>query len=150
MSVESCSSASGLAQSVIEGRGYTEWQKEAVEASARNLFVIHAKQLADVDIVEWYSQGGIRKYKGARQPIKGDVAQDYIVVAYGGCEQLTTTMPLVFDLNAEKPCRDSKVVINGEEAKETDARLLIELPELRYFPDQEGLEDMEALTNACR
>lgn len=143
MSVESCSSASQLAQSAVEGKGYSEWQKASVDASAKYLFIIRAKQLADVDIMEWYSRGQIHRYKGPQTPIKGDVPRDYLVIAQGGCEQLTTTSPLLFNVHAEKPCRDSLAIVNGEEAKETDARLLIELPEVSYFPDQGTLQTLE-------
>lgn len=142
MSVESCSSASQVAQSAIEAKGYSDWEKASVDASAKYLFVIRAKRLADVDIIEWYSQGQIHRYKGPRAPIKDDALRDYLAIAHGGCEQLTA-VPLIFNLHAERPCRDSIAIINGEKAKETNARLLIELPEVSYFPGQDTLQTIE-------
>jgi hypothetical protein len=145
MTVESCSGAGRLAQSSIQGKGYSEQEKGLVDVSAKFLFIIRARQLADVDIVEWYSKDAIRRYRGARKPIEDVVPHDYLVMSLGGCEQLMAAKPLIFNLNAEKPCRDFKVTLNGEEAKETDARLLITVPEVSYFPDQEALEDIQSL-----
>ena len=139
MRVESCASAAPLARAAIAGKGYSERQEKEVERSSSSLFRIRARQLADVDILEWYSGGSIYRFRGEPRPINGDVARDYLVSWYGGCDELLKAGAHIFDVDVEPPCRDVRVVIDGREMKETNARLLLGLPEAAYLPDQESL-----------
>jgi hypothetical protein len=137
MEVEACSSAQPLARSSIEGKQYEDWEAKSVESLAEYLLVIRARQLADVDLIEWFSHGDFHRYRGVRDAIQGDVARDYLVIgAYGGCEQLLEKRVHLFNANTEKPCRDM-----GEEPKEKDPRLLIHLPEVA-LEDEDGLNDI--------
>jgi hypothetical protein len=144
MQVESCASAIPLARAAIEGKGYTERQKQAVEMSAEHLFVVRARQVADVDILQWHSAGSIHWYRGPSRPIDGDGVREYLVTSFEGCEALLTKLPRIYDVNPDPPCRDSVAAINGQAVKETDARVLTGLPEASYFPDQETLESLDA------
>ena len=105
MRVETCVSAVPLVQSTVAGREYSPQEAELVKMSAANLYIIHAKVLAEMDLIEWYSRGGIRRYAGRRVPIESK-PRDYMVVYDGGCEQLATGKAQIFDINPEKPCRD--------------------------------------------
>ena len=141
LKVESCVSAAPLVQSAIEGKEYSPSELQLVKLSAEHLYIIHAQALAEMDLIEWRSHGSLRRYVGKREPIESK-PRDYLVISYGGCADLPTGKPLIFDINPEKPCRDMIVVINGKQAAETDARLILDLPEVSYDPDQEQYEDI--------
>jgi hypothetical protein len=141
MRVESCASAVPATESAIMGKNYSLPEMQQVKNSTANLYVIHAKVVADIDLVEWYSRGHLRRYRATREAIESE-ALDYVVVLYGGCEQLATDRPLIFDTNARKPCRDTIAIINDREARETDARLILDFPMVSYLSDQEEIEDI--------
>lgn len=137
MEVETCSSAQPLAQASIEGKQYPEWDAKEVEFLANYLFVVRARQLADVDLIDWFSHGSLYHYRGQRDAIEGDTARDYLVIAaYGGCKQLLEPRIHLFDVNPDKPCRDM-----GPVSRETEPRLLIALPEAALV-DEQGMEDI--------
>jgi hypothetical protein len=137
MEVENCSSAQPLARASIEGKQYPEWDANTVEFLAGYLFVVRARQLAYVDLIDWFSHGNMHHYRGPRDAIEGDAARDYVVIAaYGGCKQLLEPRVHLFDVNPEKPCRDM-----GPVSRETEPRLLITLPEAALI-DEEGTEDL--------
>jgi hypothetical protein len=142
MRVESCVSAVPSAKSAVVDKDYSLRETEAVSTSAAYLYIIHAKVLADIDIIEWHSRDGLRRYKGRQKLIQSET-RDYMVVSYVGCEQLAKGSALIFDIHENKPCRDSIAIINGQEAKETDAKLILDLPLVKYFPDQEEIEDIQ-------
>ena len=140
--VESCTSAVPLVQSAIADKGYSSRENVLVEVMAANLYIIHAKVLAQVDMIEWYSKNDIRRFVGRREPLESK-ARDYLVVSHGGCADLLIDKAQIFDINPEKPCRDVKSFINGKEDNETDARLILDLPLMEYLPYQDELENME-------
>jgi hypothetical protein len=150
MRVESCTSASPLARSAIEGQGYTDSQRQMVELTAQSLFVIRATPLAAVDMLEWYSDGDLQRYRWVQKRIQGDIARDYLAVSYGRCEALQSSKPLLFDVNPDTPCHDVRSTsIDGREFPETDARLLLELPLVSLW-DDETIEDMDAAHKRMR
>ncbi|HET7809237.1 MAG TPA: hypothetical protein VFL16_01540 [Steroidobacteraceae bacterium] len=145
MRVESCASAAARVQAAIEGKGYSDSQRRLVELSAQQLYVIRATPVAAVDLLNWFSDGSDRWYRGPRKPIQGEPARDYLVLLDGNCESLSTSKPHIFDANPEKPCRDFKLLDgNGKAALETDARLLVDLPEVAMFWAAERLENIDA------
>jgi hypothetical protein len=66
-----------------------------------------------------------------------------MVISHGGCEPLSNGKPLIFDINPDKPCRDSIAIINGKKPNETDGRLILEMAEVEYIDDQDSFKDMK-------
>ena len=141
MKVESCRSAIPSVQSAIVGREYSSQEAKEVGISAAHLYLIRARPLAEMDLIQWYSQGDFRRYVGRRAAIESE-ARDFMVISYGGCEPLSNGKPLIFDINPDKPCRDNVVTINGKKMNETDARLILEMAEVELVDEQERFEDM--------
>jgi hypothetical protein len=142
MKVESCENATSLVQAAIVGKGYSLQEAKEINLSAASLYIIRARVLAEIDLIEWYSQGDIRRYVVRRGPVESK-ARDFMVVSHGGCEPLAHGSKLIFDFNPDKPCRDIVVAINGKQPKETDARLILTHAEVKYVSDQDDFEDME-------
>jgi hypothetical protein len=142
MKVESCRSAIPLVQSAIVGREYSSQEAKQVEISTAHLYIIRGRPLAEVDLIQWYSQGDFRHYVGRKAPIESE-SRDFMVISYGGCEPLSNGKPLIFDINPDKPCRDSIAIINGKKPNETDGRLILEMAEVEYIDDQDSFKDMK-------
>jgi hypothetical protein len=142
--VDSCASAIERVKSAIVGKGYTEQEMGYVQLFANNMVVVHAQQLADIEIIFWYSEGNLRRYKGNRKEIKAAPARDYLVAAPAGCGQLNIGKPQMYNIYGNKACHDNIVLVDGKEPNETNPGLILNLLELSYLWDQESLENIES------